>query len=29
MARKGIFFPLKDAALRDDVHALETSSAKY
>jgi phosphoenolpyruvate carboxylase len=22
MARKGIFFPLKDAALRDDVHAL-------
>ncbi|MBP9592865.1 MAG: phosphoenolpyruvate carboxylase [Steroidobacteraceae bacterium] len=24
MARKGIFFPLKDAALRDDVHALGT-----
>ena len=22
MARKGIFFPLKDAALRDDVHVL-------
>ena len=22
MARKGIFFPLKDAALRDDVHTL-------